>query len=584
VNTSTKNTFCFSDYLNDAAQDHFGLTYIFPYQRLIISNILEGAGYFGDDLGENGAVGDVPRRQIAILPTGAGKSLCFMLPGVLLDGITVILFPLLSLMSDQKRRLEERGIDADIIAGGQSREERAAAWLRLESGQSRFLLSNPETMVQPNALRHLTALQIAHLVIDEAHTVPMWGQQFRPALTQIPEIIEAASPRMTSAFTATASDTVLKGIQSILFPDEPAHVIRANPDRPNISYHVIPILSKSRELRRLLALHIPARQDQGDGLTCGSVDRGSPERPNPLRVPRPALIFCPTRAVAEQTAARLRRDLGEDEIFFYHAGLEREEKKTVEDWFFRSKTGILCATTAYGMGVDKAGIRTVIHHSPSQSVEAFLQESGRAGRDGAPSFSIVLLPPGSGAVKQRQKPAGEPGAIDGRERAAADQRRQSLIQALEDDTHCLRENLLRSMGSECEMCWGCDICHKSRPRHPEGREELFSFFRRHNWRYTPRRAAIILRGGPGTYGKNSWLEHVAGSGALSEWYLSEIREAIAALIASGALKKPRRGFRRDLVGIDTSTRNKISLVRLVGIKIRKTEKISRRNLHYIRRR
>jgi len=523
-----------TEFLNIAAQEHFGLTYIFPYQRLVITNVLEGAGYFGDDPGENVAAGDFPRRQIAILPTGAGKSLCFMLPGVLLEGITVILFPLLSLMSDQKRRLDEQNIPAELLRGGQSMEDREAAWQRLEADTSvgnrpRFLLSNPETLVQPAVLRRLAGLPIDHLVIDEAHTVPMWGRGFRPALTRIPEIIEAAQPKMTSAFTATASDEVLAGIQKILFPDEPAHVIRADPDRTNISYHVIPALSKRRELRRLLDRCVPTPQE------WESEPDLEQQRPNPLRVPRPALIFCSSRDGTEKLAETLRRDLGEDDIFFYHAGLERAEKKTVEDWFFGSDTGILCATTAYGMGVDKKNIRTVIHHDLSSSVEAFLQESGRGGRDGDPAYSIVLLQLGGNTAATTEE---------------QNQRQWPLARAFRDDSRCLRENLLALMGSGCEMCWGCDVCQRSRPTRPYGQMELMAFFKAHTYRYSARQAAELLQGVE--TGRPSLIlrNFCAGYDLLRDWQIEEIEEAIAALIETEYLKKPRRGLWRGLVAID----------------------------------
>jgi len=585
----------FADFLTTATQKYFSLTYLFPWQRLVISNILEGAGYFGSPNRKDDEIftentdlhfspeptdicADIPHRQVAILPTGAGKSLCFMLPGVLLEGITVILFPLLSLMSDQKRRLDEQEIPAELLRGGQNRKEREAAWQRLENspedGQNpdmkrpRFLLSNPETLIQPAALRRLSSLPIDHLVIDEAHTVPMWGREFRPALTRIPEIIDAIRPKMTSAFTATASDSVLAGIQEILFPNEPAHVIRANPDRPNISYNVIPVLSKRRELRRLLARIIPARQMPAAAYPgCGinlcqnqgseqeiehkppnSLKNHNPDPnqqpnpdthfcPNPLRVPRPALIFCPTRAIAEQTAARLRRDLGEDEIFFYHAGLEREEKKQIEEWFFGSSNGILTATTAYGMGVDKSNIRTVIHHSPSRSVEAFLQESGRAGRDGGPSYSIVLVPwTGRGSERTME--------LD------RNQRQSALLSILQEREQCLRKGLLSAMGSPCEMCWGCDICDKSRPVLPEGFREIMLFFRKNRYRFTIPQASELIQGADAVRVRRGLLPPVPGTGGLSHWSRDEIEKAISVLIRRGALKKPRRGFRRGLVGID----------------------------------
>lgn len=553
-----------TDYLNEAAKRHFGISYIFPYQRLVISNILEGAGYFaGQESGGSAAApkltatsgksgtaaapgdsSDPFQRQIAILPTGAGKSLCFMLPGLLLQGITLILFPLLSLLSDQKRRLAEQNIPAELLSGGQNREERDAAWKRLESGKSRFLLSNPETLIQPAALRRLGELQIDHLVIDEAHTLPMWGREFRPALLQIPELIAACRPKMTSAFTATASDTILDQIQSILFPDEPAHVIRANPDRPNISYHVIPTLSKSRELRRLLG-----RTKQTSGAS------GPPEQANPLALPRPVLVFCATRNETEKLAAQLRRDLGESEIYFYHAGLSREEKKEVEEWFFSSETGILTATTAYGMGVDKKNIRTVVHHQLSSSVEAFLQESGRAGRDGKASYSIVFMGAEERTAAARYRKSAVQAATGNspssglQPRIRVTDRAGILADALSDRTTCVRRSLLALMGSESPACSGCDVCQDSRPRSSLGGRELLSFFTGRRFRYTIKGAVGILSGLDRKFEMRYLPSLPPGFAALSDWSEEEITEAIIALFKMGKIRSPRRGPWRGLVGV-----------------------------------
>lgn len=307
-----------------AAQKRFGIPYLFPYQRLVISNILEAGDYFGED-------SDAPpaHRQLVVLPTGSGKSLCFMLPGVLLPGLTLLLFPLLSLMADQLRRLQEQDIPAALLSGGQQQSEREEIWRQAETGQLKFLLSNPETLMQPRSRAHLESLDIDHVVIDEAHTIPTWGREFRPALLKVPEIIAAARPKIVSAFTATASEKIESDLQCLFGDyfnsDEPLHVIRANPDRPNISYHVIESLCKLYDLRRLL-------------------------NPNyPYSVPRPALVFCATRMQTQRCAEYLRRTLGSREIYFYHAGLERAEKQRIQEWFFHSDDGILTATNAFGM-------------------------------------------------------------------------------------------------------------------------------------------------------------------------------------------------------------------------------------------
>ena len=517
--------------LNRAAAARFNIPYLFPYQRLVISNILEGAGYFsGGTVGDEStctagnpdaffdsiASEDCFQRQIAVLPTGAGKSLCFMLPGVLMEGITIILFPLLSLLADQKRRLDEQHIASELLRGGQRGAERRAAWRRLESGQSRFLLSNPETMTAPEALDRLEGLNVSHLVIDEAHTLPMWGKEFRPALLQIPALIESCRPKMISAFTATASDKVLAQLQSLLFPDEAAHVIRANPDRPNISYHVIESLCKLYDLRRLLAPDYP------------------------FCLPRPTIVFCSTRMQTQRCAMYLRRAFGSREIYFYHAGLEREEKQRVQEWFFDSTDGILCCTNAFGMGVDKKNIRTVIHFNLSRSIEAFLQESGRGGRDSEPAYSVVLYDIYDKAVGESLKAAGK-------QVSSKAPRFRRLLTAVTDPHKCVRDSLMEEMGSEPVFCNGCDVCTRSRPYEPTGHRAILNFFRVYPGRYTDREAATVLSGQRSSAEMEQGYQRMFGFAGLQDWRLEEIEAAIECLVKAGELKQPRRGFRRGCI-------------------------------------
>ncbi|MDR2785547.1 MAG: DEAD/DEAH box helicase [Treponema sp.] len=237
-----------ADLLGKAAEELFGLPYLFPYQRLVISNILEASEESrrgGEDpAGDRGAMGN----QIVILPTGAGKSLCFQLPAMLLPGPTLVLYPILSLMADQERRLRERGFEPVLLRGGQSEEERRDIWEKLRSGKSRFIIANPEVLLSPKVLDRLGGLGIAHIVIDEAHCVSEWGESFRPSYLRIGEIIAACEagetagetggtaggtegtretaggtikPRrpLITAFTATASAPVLEKIGSYIFGD-----------------------------------------------------------------------------------------------------------------------------------------------------------------------------------------------------------------------------------------------------------------------------------------------------------------------------------------------------------------------------
>ncbi|MDA3939837.1 MAG: DEAD/DEAH box helicase [Spirochaetia bacterium] len=325
-----------TDPLVSIAKQYFKIDYLFPYQRLVISNILEAAGAEGFTLkpGINPVSGeyevyDTQKNQIVILPTGAGKSLCFMLPGVLLQGITLIVFPLLSLIADQARRLIEAGITPGILRGGQNKAERDRLWKGVEKGSVKFILTNPETILQANVISRLQNIAVSHIVIDEAHTVSEWGDSFRPVYLDLNKLTcafeDLDNQPVVTAFTATASEKILVRVREIVFPGKSPSLIAANPDRPNISYRLIHAISKNRQVIELLT-------ETGEEI-----------------YDYPVLIFSRSRSGAELTARMLREQLGRDNIFFYHAGLSREEKTRIEEWFYASDDGILIATIAYGI-------------------------------------------------------------------------------------------------------------------------------------------------------------------------------------------------------------------------------------------
>ncbi|HON14267.1 MAG TPA: RecQ family ATP-dependent DNA helicase [Treponema sp.] len=383
-----------SETLISAGLAESGLSYLFPYQRLVITNILEAARSAGipfinleqtlpqiidialqdESEGEFHIDGVPPDsdqevwsgygRQIVILPTGAGKSLCFQLPARLIDRPTLVIFPILALMADQERRLRAQGSRVVVLRGSQTTEEREAIASVLRLPSNTLIIANPEVLKTRQVRDMLGQARIGHVVIDEAHCVSQWGESFRPAYLELGEILAELKPPLLTAFTATASPEVLEKIGRYIFNDGDVHIVMGNPDRPNISYRLVRTLAKEAALRQLLAT-----------------------------LPRPAIVFCGSRSRTEQLARALRYALHSREIYFYHAGLEREEKKTVEEWFFKSSTGILVATCAYGMGVDKADIRTVIHFDCPNLVEAYLQESGRGGRDGKPATATLLWGP-----------------------------------------------------------------------------------------------------------------------------------------------------------------------------------------------
>ena len=188
------------DPLNALAARHLGISYLFPYQRLVISNLLEG------------------RNQIVVLPTGSGKSVCFMFPAVVLEGVTLVVLPLLALLEDLYRRMTGAGLEVVVLRGGQSRAERAQALERIGTRRARLVLTTPEAALTERLLAGLTAAAtIEHLVVDEAHCISQWGDTFRPTYLRLGELVEALQPRVLTAFTATATPPVLRRMREVLF-------------------------------------------------------------------------------------------------------------------------------------------------------------------------------------------------------------------------------------------------------------------------------------------------------------------------------------------------------------------------------
>ncbi|MBP7495365.1 MAG: ATP-dependent DNA helicase RecQ [Spirochaetales bacterium] len=490
INPSITEPERISDPILEIGKTHFGIQYLFPYQRLALYNILASCGYFGGEE-EDQSVGD----QIILLPTGAGKSLCFQIPAMLIPGLTVVVYPLLALMADQFRRLQEAKVPTAVLKGGQTREERTDLFQKLKSGRIKILLTNPESLSIPGTVQRLTDSQITHFVVDEAHCIVQWGETFRPSYLLLGEIREKLQPVVTTAFTATASPSVLQKIQEHLFSDSQPHIVAADPDRPNIQYSVLETLSKMQSLITLLEKQV---------------------------VERPVIVFTRSRKGAELLSLSLRRRLGEREIFFYHAGLSREEKKEIEEWFFQSKGGILTSTNAYGMGVDKANIHTVIHYEAPPSVEAYLQESGRAGRDKLPAQAILL-------VSELDKHALDP-----------------FFRKYIDTEGCRRAFLYSALGAELESCSGCDRCNGIQNKKPEGYKELEQFFRHNSRRYTQEEAVRLLSGIRTYFTRSHLLEKNRWFGLLHTWDPEDLKEALDNLREKGLLKEGKWLWKRML--------------------------------------
>jgi ATP-dependent DNA helicase RecQ len=397
--------------------------------------------------------------------------------------------------------LRERGFAPVILRGGQDRAEREEIWRKVKSRESRFIIANPAVLLTPKVLETLGTQGIVHVVIDEAHCVSEWGETFRPSYLRIGEIIRAAGSAdaagnsalpLVTAFTATASKPTLDNIRKYIFNDEAAHRIIGNPDRSNISYTARGCMVRDLAVRDLL-----------------------------VENERPAIVFCSSRNGTEKLARYLQNELLEmgcswaREIRFYHAGLSREEKTEVEQWFFKNPDAVLLATCAYGMGVDKADIRTVIHRDCAPSVEAYLQESGRAGRDGRPSKAILLWGPDDTLAMRRAK------------RDADKLRLESLLAYGRNTTDCRREALLALLNykgsSDKPESNCCDVCDGTAQAELREEESIMDFF------YKNRR----------TYTLEEAVQALAGMESL-RWTEEDAKKTVLRLLVSGRLKRMDR--------------------------------------------
>lgn len=556
------------DPLLEAAQT-FGISYLFPYQRLVISNVLDTDP-------------EAVTRQIVVLPTGAGKTLCFQLPALLLPGLTVVVYPLLSLMADQLRRALQSGLSAAVLGGGQKKVERDRLWRSIADAETRIVLTNPETLSQDRVLARLAEVEISHLVIDEAHCVSEWGETFRNSYLELGRVIRELKPQTTTAFTATASPPVLTALRSHLFGTDGAHLIQSVPDRPNIAYSVLRTPAKEFALRNLFAGDAGDACGSGNAAgatvagdagtvarTAGSGDSGAVP---PLETP--ALVFCRSRKRVETVARSLAVALGWDRVGAYHAGMSKEERAAIEKWFFSATDAVLVATCAYGMGVDKSDIRTTIHYDLPGSVEAFLQESGRAGRDSGQAESIVLF----GHDDTDHLPLmTDPGR----------KRRYEQLLTYCGISSCRRDYLMELLGSECDACFGCDNCRTAGSVTPAGIQAspvprvvhrlhqasadisaatttILGFLRRNPRLLTALQAARILRGHsePG----DRWVvRRLPGPGLLRRsggppprpleaWSHAEAVELIEGLKSMGVIRRVRHGPWRRRLMLSHSTR------------------------------
>ncbi|APX22078.1 MAG: DNA helicase RecQ [Rhodobacteraceae bacterium] len=360
---------------------------------------------------------------LAIMPTGGGKSLCYQLPALMRGGVTVVISPLIALMRDQVRALREAGVAAGALTSGNTQEETDAVWDMLSEGTLKLLYLAPERLASGGAQRMLSQAGVGLIAVDEAHCVSQWGHDFRPDYLRIGELRRSLGVPL-AAFTATADQETQDEIVQRLFDGETPQSFLRGFDRPNIHFAFRPKDSPRAQILRFAA----------------------------ARKGRSGIVYCGTRAKTESLARALRED--GHSACFYHGGMDPDDRRHVEERFATEDGLIVVATVAFGMGVDKPDIRWVAHADLPKSIEAYYQEIGRAGRDGAPAETLTLY--GADDIRLRRAQIDEGMAPP--ERRAADHGRLNALLGLAEALGCRRQQLLRYFGEEAEPCGNCDLC------------------------------------------------------------------------------------------------------------------------------
>jgi len=320
----------------------FGLNAFRPGQAEVIDSVMAG------------------HNTVAVMPTGAGKSLCYQLPAMLLDGLTLVVSPLIALMKDQVEQLTLKGLPAAYLNSSLADAQRIDVMRRIADGSLKLLYVAPERL-RSEALLELLHGRVSLLAVDEAHCISAWGHDFRPDYAQLGSIRRRLMPPRTVALTATATPEVRQDIVKVLLMKEP-RVFVTGFDRPNLFLEVLAVAGDADKRQACLTL----AREHGSGL-----------------------VYCPTRKSAESLHAALEKN-GVDAVL-YHAGMDDEARQRAQEHFMSSPTAVAVATNAFGMGIDKPGIRFVAHAGIPRAVEAYYQEIGRAGRDGKPAHAVLLF-------------------------------------------------------------------------------------------------------------------------------------------------------------------------------------------------
>ena len=472
-----------------------------------LQNILKT--YFGYDEFRNGQDKLIEsiiegRDALGIMPTGGGKSICYQLPAIALDGITIVISPLISLMKDQVDSLNELGINAAFINSTLDNGEFLQILEGIRGNSYKIVYVAPERLNTDSFINLVKDISISLVAVDEAHCISQWGHDFRPSYLEIPRFINSLKQRpAVAAFTATATKEIIKEIKRLIGLRNPIEVTTGF-DRPNLYYQVLKVSNKSKFLIEYLNENFKTES---------------------------GIVYCATRKSVE-SLVKILNDKGFSAVG-YHGGMNSEERQNNQDEFILGNKRLIVATNAFGMGIDKPDVRFVIHYNMPKNMEAYYQEAGRAGRDGEKS-DCILLYSASDIVKQKLMIQNDD--IDPKRQEMLYKNLQYLVNYC-NTNDCLRNQILNyfdedSASDKCKNCSNCIDSSEMIDITLEA-QKILSCIYRVSQRYGANMVIQVLRGSKNKKVLEARLDNVSTYGIMKEYSDSAISEIIMTLVSSG---------------------------------------------------
>lgn len=450
------------------------------------------------------------RDVLGIMPTGAGKSICYQVPALMFDGITIVVSPLISLMKDQVSALVQSGVAAAYINSSLTHAQYLKVLQNTESGKYKIIYVAPERLCAPAFLGICRNLNISMVAVDEAHCVSQWGQDFRPSYLKIPDFIDALNSRpVVGAFTATATGAVRDDIKTLLRLVSPL-VVTTGFDRPNLFFSVMQPKNKSIELMKLIK-----------------------ERKN-----ESGIVYCSTRKAVEEVCELLQKN--GFAATRYHAGLDENERRRNQDDFVYDRATIMVATNAFGMGIDKSNVSFVIHYNMPKNMESYYQEAGRTGRDGRSADCTLLYSAKDVRTNQFLINNSEPNpdlTEDEQEEVRRRDRERLKQMTFYCTTHkCLRKFILEYFGDKgperCEKCSNCLSNHENTDITVDA-QKIMSCVARTGQRYGKKAICDVLRGSKNERLISAGLSRQSTYGIMADCPEKRLRDIIDHLCENG---------------------------------------------------